>query len=103
MIKLKRIQYALLPLILLSFFLVPSIPKAHAVDPFEVTKVRGQVFGPGNQPLVLADVSVTCSGQTKTTKTGANGKYIVVFFGQNVCKAGDIATIIVTKGGLSGQ
>lgn len=104
MIKLQKLsQYAILPLILLSLLLATPVSTAYAIiDNFQITRVRGQAIDGDGHKIVLADVSATCDGQTKTAKTNGQGKFLVVFFGKDICEAGSIVTITITKNGLTG-
>lgn len=87
----------------LSLFAIPVVAHAQTKPSFEITTVRGQITGPDGNPFKLADVSVSCDGQTKTTKAGGQGRFIVVFVGRNTCEAGDTATITASKDGVTGS
>lgn len=88
---------------LLSLLVLVFPNTTNAADPFDITTIRGQIKGPDNKPLKLANITVTCDGQTKHTITGANGKYVVIFFGKNVCAAGSTVTVTASKDGNSGS
>jgi len=103
MINILKSSTLLFFVTLLSLLVLVFPKTTNAADPFDITTIRGQIMGPDNKPLKLANITVTCDGQTKHTITGANGKYVVIFFGKNVCAAGDTVTVTASKDGNSGS
>ncbi len=103
----KRLSFFTVALILLiwGLFVTPKIYVAHATPHlnFDITKVRGTITGPDGKPFKHADVTVTCDGETKSTKTGGNGWYNATFHGINTCDEGDTAYITASKDGISGS
>jgi hypothetical protein len=94
----KKTLVAFISLLSFSFMLVPT-----ASADFDITTIRGEIMGPDGQPFKRADVSITCDGETKTDRTNNQGKYRVRFFGTDHCDVGDVASITVSKDGLTGS
>jgi hypothetical protein len=90
---------SLLALFSLVLFFAPV--HTYAATIFNITTLRGQILGSDGKPLRLADITAVCDGHTQHAITGANGNYVVIFVGQNVCEAGDTVTVTATKDGHS--
>lgn len=80
--------------LLLSSILIVAValavaPVVVASHHFDITMVRGQVFGPDGKALKDARVIVTCGGDTGKGWTDRHGKYSVEFRGRYTCDEGE--------------
>jgi|GEM_PF-7050245 hypothetical protein len=83
--------------------MIPAVASAEGEpSPPSLTVVSGTVTNNGN-PVVGANVSVSCDGNILTSSTNASGGYVVQYSTIALCPNGATATATATKGGLNGS
>jgi hypothetical protein len=90
----------LLTMLVASLGIMVIMPAA-ALAATGTTYVTGTVTN-GGSPVVGANVSVVCNGNTMTSSTTNGGGYIVQFSATD-CPNGKTAVVTATKGGLNGS